>query len=43
MSIILTVDSLAKDFGGLKAVDGLSFTVEEGTMVGLIGPNGCGK
>ena len=43
MNIILTVDSLAKDFGGLKAVDGLSFTVEEGTMVGLIGPNGCGK
>ena len=39
----LRVSSLAKDFGGLKAVDQISFEVEEGELVGLIGPNGCGK
>ena len=39
----LRVSNLAKDFGGLKAVDQISFEVEEGELVGLIGPNGCGK
>ena len=43
MNNALSVQGLAKHFGGLKAVDGMSFTVEQGTMVGLIGPNGCGK
>ena len=41
--IPLTVDGLTKDFGGLRAIDDVSFHVEEGELVGLIGPNGCGK
>ena len=39
----LRVTDLTKDFGGLRAVDQVSFQVEEGELVGLIGPNGCGK
>ena len=42
-TIPLTVDGLTKDFGGLRAIDDVSFHVEEGELVGLIGPNGCGK
>ncbi|MEX0923022.1 MAG: ABC transporter ATP-binding protein [Rhodovibrionaceae bacterium] len=40
---ILEVQSLTRRFGGLTAVDGLSFAVEEGEIRGLIGPNGAGK
>ena len=40
---ILKVDSLTKRFGGLTAIDGLSFTVEKGLIFGIIGPNGSGK
>ncbi len=39
----LRVTELIKDFGGLRAVDNISFQVEDGEFVGLIGPNGCGK
>jgi len=39
----LRVSGLTKDFGGLRAVDGISFQVDEGEFVGMIGPNGCGK
>ncbi len=39
----LRVSELTKDFGGLRAVDSISFQVEEGEFVGFIGPNGCGK
>jgi branched-chain amino acid transport system ATP-binding protein len=39
----LRVTELTKDFGGLRAVDQVSFQIEEGEFVGLIGPNGCGK
>jgi len=40
---ILEVRSLSRRFGGLVAVDDLSFQVKAGTVHGLIGPNGAGK
>lgn len=40
---MLEVSGLTRRFGGLVAVDNLSFTVPEGAMVALIGPNGAGK
>ena len=40
---LLEIEGLTKRFGGLTAVDDLSFAVEEGEIVGLIGPNGSGK
>jgi ABC-type branched-subunit amino acid transport system ATPase component/ABC-type branched-subunit amino acid transport system permease subunit len=40
---LLAVTGLRKHFGGIKAVDGCSFTVPRGSITGLIGPNGSGK
>ena len=40
---VLKVENLKKHFGGIKAVDGVSFEVNEGEILGIIGPNGCGK
>lgn len=40
---LLELSGLNKRFGGIKAVDGCSFTVPEGSITGLIGPNGSGK
>lgn len=40
---MIRVDNLAKNFGSRRAVDGVSFTVEPGTVLGFLGPNGAGK
>src|SRR3954466_1385005 len=40
---LLEVDNVTKRFGGIVALDGVSFAAEPGEIVGLIGPNGAGK
>jgi len=40
---VLEVRDLSRSFGGLRAVDALSFDVRTGEIVGLLGPNGSGK
>jgi len=40
---LLLVENLSRAFGGLRAVDGVSFRVEAGEILGIIGPNGAGK
>ena len=43
MADFLTVESASKQFGGLQAVDEVSFAMAEGALAAIIGPNGAGK
>jgi len=40
---MLRLENVTKEFGGLRAVDHVSFTIPKGSITGLIGPNGSGK
>jgi ABC-2 type transport system ATP-binding protein len=43
MTLRIEIDDLAKHFGAIKAVDGVSFSVKKGEVLGFLGPNGAGK
>jgi len=43
MAWLLEVDNVRKSFGGINAIDGVDLLLEEGEILGLIGPNGSGK
>ncbi len=43
MNTIIQIQDLTRSFGNTCAINGISFTVEEGEVFGLLGPNGSGK
>ena len=40
---VLSLENLTKQYEGVRAVDGVSFNVEQGDIYGFLGPNGAGK
>ena len=42
MTAVLETEGLSRRFGGLAAVQDVSFSVDEGSVLGVIGPNGAG-
>ena len=42
-ALLLKVEGLGKQFGGVRALEGYNLTLKEGELMGLIGPNGAGK
>ncbi|WNZ89018.1 ABC transporter ATP-binding protein [Streptococcus iniae] len=43
MSQLLQLHHVSKSYGGKKVIDDLTFTIPSGKIIGLLGPNGCGK
>ncbi len=43
MPVLLQLDRVSKSYGALRAVDGVSLTVDEGEALAVVGPNGAGK
>jgi ABC-2 type transport system ATP-binding protein len=43
MNSIINVENIERTFGSTKAIDGISFSVDEGEVFGVLGPNGSGK
>ena len=43
MTTMVEINNLRKTFGSIAAVDGVSFTVGKGEVLGFLGPNGAGK
>jgi len=41
--VVVRVRNITKSFGGIRAVDNVSFDLKQGEILGVIGPNGCGK
>ena len=41
--MIVDIENLSVDYSGIKALDGISFGIDEGDFLGIIGPNGAGK
>lgn len=43
VDVVIEVENLVKQYPGVRAVDGISFTVQRGEIFGMVGPNGAGK
>ena len=41
--LVLAISGLTKEYGSIKAIDHISFSVSSGKIIGLLGPNGAGK